>query len=197
MSLLKALILFKKGMTLLLEFAVIVLMATLVADVLWGVLTRTSGTFVAWLETKDILIGSWLPKGQAKWSEEIATNLLMWVSLLGACVAYNSKAHLGVDYFVSKLHDSTRPLVTIVVNVLVGLFSVIVMLVGGYILVSDTFRSGQLSAALEIPQGYYYLAVPISGIFMILYCIENIIEAVVGLCTPGLTEARQIAPENS
>ena len=197
MSIFKALILFKKGMTLLLEFAVIVLMATLVADVLWGVLTRTSGTFVAWLETKDILVWSWIPKGQAKWSEEIATNLLMWVSLLGACVAYNSKAHLGVDYFVSKLHNSTRPLVTIVVNVLVGLFAVIVMLIGGYILVSDTLRSGQLSAALEILQGYYYLAVPISGVFMILYCIENIIEAVVELCNPGLTEARQIPPKNS
>lgn len=194
---LKALILLKKGMTLLLEFAVITLMILLVGDVLWGVLTRASGTFVAWLETKDVFAGSWLPKGQAKWSEEIATNLLMWVSLLGACVAYNAKAHLGVDYFVAKLHRTSRPLVEIIVNILVGLFTAIVMLVGGYILVSDTLRSGQPSPALQIPQGYYYMAVPISGIFMILYCIENIVEAFVQLCNPELAEAEQIAAENS
>ena len=192
---LKTLILMKKGMTWILEIAVIILMAVLVADVLWGVLTRALGTFVAWLGTKDIMVWSWIPDGQAEWSEEIATNLLMWVSLLGACVAYTSKAHLGVDYFVSKLHDASRPLVTIVINLLVGVFTIVVLLWGGYILFVETWRSGQTTAALQIPQAYYYLAVPISGVFMLLYCIENIIEAAAELTTSGLSAIKQIESE--
>ena len=54
----------------------------LVVDVLWGVLTRN-------------FIGE-----QARWSEELARFLLVWVSFLGGAIAYLDDKHLGVDILV-------------------------------------------------------------------------------------------------
>jgi TRAP-type C4-dicarboxylate transport system permease small subunit len=54
---LKTLILIKKGLAKLLEYTVIVLMGTLVLDVLWGVISRMSGSFVVWLAGKGIEAG--------------------------------------------------------------------------------------------------------------------------------------------
>jgi len=69
----------------LLEIVLVLAVLVLVLDVLWGVFTR-----YAWGE-------------QAKWSEELARFLLIWISLLGGAVAFGEKAHLGVDYFVGLM----------------------------------------------------------------------------------------------
>ena len=70
-----------------LNLVLIVAVALLLLDVVLGVFTR-------------YVMGE-----QAKWTEELARFLLIWVSLLGSAVAFGSKAHLGVDFFVSKFQD--------------------------------------------------------------------------------------------
>ena len=67
-----------------LQWLLIVAMTLLVFDVVWGVLTRYVGG------------------EQASWTEELARFLLVWVALLGSAVAFETKSHLGVDYFVGK-----------------------------------------------------------------------------------------------
>ena len=143
-----------------LEIGVIVVMAALVLDVLWGVVSR-------------FLLGE-----QSRFTEEVATYLLIWVSLLGASVAFSTGSHLGVDYFVGRLHPDTKPLVKVLINLAVAFFAVSVMLYGGYVLVARTLEAGQVSPAIGIQMGYVYLAVPISGIFILIFCAENIAEAV-------------------
>lgn len=174
------LITFKKTLIKLLEWTLIVLFAVLVLDVLWGVLSRASGGLVVTLTERGYAPWSFLPRGQTQWTEEVAINLLMWVSLLGAAVAYGTKSHLGVDYFVSKLHPEARKLVDVVVNIIVGLFAIVILIGGGYMLVSEALDKQVILPALQIKAGYMYLAVPISGLFILLFCIENIIEIVSG-----------------
>ena len=87
---LKLLLSIKKAMTRSLELAVILLVTALVLDVLWGVFSR-------------YVLGA-----QSRWTEELATTLLIWVSLLGASVACGSKSHLGVDYFTQKLDPRAK-----------------------------------------------------------------------------------------
>lgn len=153
-----------------LEIGVMIVMAALVLDVLWGVISR-------------FLLGE-----QSRFTEEVATYLLIWVSLLGASVAFESGGHLGVDYFVGRLHPSTRPLIQVAVNAIVAFFAVAVMLYGGFVLVSQSLADGQVSPAMGIQAGYVYLAVPISGFFILLFCAENIVEAFAG---SGRTEAAE------
>jgi TRAP-type C4-dicarboxylate transport system permease small subunit len=67
----------KAALVRLLEWIVIVVVAALVLDVLWGVFSR----FVL--------------RSPSRWTEEVATILLIWVSLLGAAVAFGRNEHWG------------------------------------------------------------------------------------------------------
>ncbi len=148
----------KKILDRFLEWLVMVSVTVLVLDVLWQVFTR----FVL--------------KDASSWTEELATFLLIWVSLLGAAVALGRGAHLGIDYFVSKLPEKSRIRTELFAFACVTLFSLLVMVVGGIDLVRTTFRLEQISPALGLDMGYVYLAIPISGIFLVLYGVIGLGE---------------------
>lgn len=148
----------KKILDRFLECLVMVSVTVLVLDVLWQVFTR----FVL--------------KDASSWTEELATFLLIWVSLLGAAVALGRGAHLGIDYFVGKLPEKNRIQTELFAFACVTLFSLLVMVVGGIGLVRTTFRLEQISPALGLDMGYVYLAVPISGIFLVLYGVIGFAE---------------------
>jgi TRAP-type C4-dicarboxylate transport system permease small subunit len=168
-ALLKGAIGFRKAMTWGLQWIVIVLMGSLVLDVLWGVVSRYA-------------LGQ-----QAKWSEELARLLLVWVSLFGASVAFAMKAHLGLDYFAGKLHPSARKSNKLMGIAICLVFAVSVFLVGGMELVSKTYESGQTMVALPMSKWWAYAALPASGVFMVLFLVEQFIEA---LATPADSEER-------
>lgn len=152
-----------------LEVLVMISMAVLVIDVLWQVFTR----FVL--------------NDPSSWTEELATFLLIWVALLGAAVALGRGAHLGIDFFVGKLPKRLRIQTELLVFGLVTLFSFSVMGYGGLTLVLQTLRLEQTSVALHIPMGYVYLAIPISGAFLVLYGFIGFFER--------LTHLRKDAPK--
>ena len=103
----------KKILDCILEIFVMISVGILVIDVLWQVFTR----FVL--------------KNPSSWTEELAIFLLIWVSLLGAAVALNRGAHLGIDYFVGKLSIQKRVYTEVLVFLCVSLFSIFVMVIGG------------------------------------------------------------------
>lgn len=146
-----------------LEIVVGVVVLALVLDVLWQVFTR------------------YVLKNPSSWSEELATFLLIWVALLGAAVALNRGAHLGIDYFMGKLPARARLYTEVVVFVCVFLFCLTVMVIGGIQLVSNTLRLGQVSPALGLRMGYVYVAVPFSGVFLTFYGIVGLIERITEL----------------
>jgi len=158
----KLFVLIKTVLTKMLQLVVIVLMASLVVDVLWGVISR-------------YILGA-----QTQWTEELANILLMWVSLLGASVVFGVKGHLGVDYFVGKLDVEARKIIDVVVFLLIITFAGVVMVYGGSVLVKETLEAEQVSPALNLKWGYNYMSVPISGVFILLFCFEGIMEVIKG-----------------
>jgi len=177
---LAGLIQFKKGMTTALNVVLIMAVFCLVSSVVWGVVTRSLGTFVVYLsQTHDWEPWLWLPTGQAKWTEELARFLLVWVSLLGGAVAFGTKGHLGVDFFVEKFHPEMRKIMAVFVHGVVLFFAAAIFLYGGGRVVADALATEQTTPALGWKMGYVYLALPISGLFMVLFTIENLIETLV------------------
>jgi TRAP-type C4-dicarboxylate transport system permease small subunit len=164
----------KKVLDSLLELLVIVVVAVLVVDVLWQVFTR----FVL--------------KNPSTWSEELAVFMLIWVSLLGAAVALNRGAHLGIDYFVGKLSPRKRLCTEIFVFLCISIFSLTVMVLGGIDLVTSTLKLEQLSPALGIKVGYVYLAVPTSGFFLVLYSVIGLVERLAQLLKGEPVSQQQI-----
>ena len=141
-----------------LEVLLMISVAVLVVDVLWQVFTR-------------FVIGD-----PSSWTEELATYLLIWVSLLGAAVALGRGAHLGIDYFTHKLPERCRIQTEIFVFAAISIFSLLVMVVGGIRLVRQTLILEQISVALHISMGYVYLAIPISGAFLVLYGVIGFMD---------------------
>ncbi|MDB4384434.1 TRAP transporter small permease [Opitutaceae bacterium] len=164
---------FRHGLTKILQWVVIALMFLLVVDVLWGVVSRYA-------------FGQ-----QAKWSEELARLLLVWVSLFGASVAFGMKAHLGLDYFAQKLHPDARKWNRVLSALICLIFAALVFLVGGGELVRQTYASGQTMVALPIDKWWGYAALPASGCFMVVFLIEHLIEV---WLTPAELETGEGAP---
>lgn len=162
----------------LLEAALVVAVLVLVLDVLWGVLTRWSGSYVAWLADRGGQAWSFLPRGQNELSEEIARFLLIWVSLLGGAAAFGEKAHLGVDYFVGKFDASAQKLMSIAANLAVLFFAASIFMVGGFRIVLENMNqiAPALGPAIGLKMGHVYLALPISGGFIMLFTIEQMLE---------------------
>jgi TRAP-type C4-dicarboxylate transport system permease small subunit len=159
-----------------LEILVMTVMAVLTADVLWQVFTR------------------FILKNPSTWTEELAIFLLIWVSLLGAAVALGRGAHLGIDYFVGKLSPRKRLCTEIFVFLCTSSFSLCVMIIGGMNLVISTLKLGQVSPSLGVEIGYVYLAIPISGFFLVLYSVIGLVERIVELSKPGSALQQEIAP---
>jgi TRAP-type C4-dicarboxylate transport system permease small subunit len=136
----------------------ILLFAALVLDVLWGVISR----YVPGIVPSD-------------WTEELDVYLLVWISLLGSALTYRDRGHLGVDYLVSKFDPTAQRVAEIVVELCVMVFAVTVLCWGGYLLVSDALRSGQLTPVLQLKMAYVYSVVPITGVFFLAFCIEHLV----------------------
>jgi TRAP-type C4-dicarboxylate transport system permease small subunit len=142
-----------------LEWFTIFLFSALVFDVLWGVISR----YVPGIVPSD-------------WTEELAVNLLIWVSLFGAALTYREYGHLGVDYFVGKLDPSAQRWVAIVVEITVLIFAGFALVFGGSRLVAETLAANQLTPVLQWKIGYLYSAVPISGLFICAFAIEHLLR---------------------
>lgn len=147
---------FRKNIDRILEFFLVVLMGSLVLDVVWQVASR----FVF--------------KNPSSFTDELATFLLIWVGLAGAAYVKGKNEHLAIDILHTKLSPFQVNRMMIFINFLIIAFSMAIMVTGGIWLVYTRFVTGQLSAALQIPVGYVYMIVPISGLLMAYYAADDI-----------------------
>lgn len=127
------------------------MMALLVIDVTWQVLTR------------------FILTQPSSFTEEVARFLLIWVSLLGGAYAYREHSHLGFDLLVRKLSQQKACLVFKLCCVLVAVFAISVLIIGGLNLVFLTWLLGQQSPVLDIPMAFVYIVLPVSGLLFLLY----------------------------
>ena len=149
---------FKKGVDRVLAWTLTTLSAVLVIDVLWQIVSR------------------YLLENPSSFTEELARFLLIWVGFLGASYAAGQRMHLAVDILPNKMKG--RKKVFLDVGLLLGglVFVVAVMVFGGTRLVQDTFNFGQTAAALQVPLGYVYIALPLSGLLIVFYTFVQISE---------------------
>lgn len=104
------------------------------------------------------------------WSEEVARYLFVWISFLGSAVGVRMNVHLGIDLIDKALSPRARKVMTVVVNLLIQIFLLVVIFWGIKILKVVQF---QKSASMGIPMTYPYLAVPVGSAFMLLNSLRN------------------------
>ena len=129
----------------------ILLMSLLILDVFWQVIAR------------------FFMSKPSSFTEEVARFLLIWISLLGSTYAYRLNSHLGFDLFVNTLSQKNAIKIYRFCCLLIFIFAVLVLLVGGMNLVNMTWILEQRSPVLNIPMAYIYIVIPLSGLLFLLY----------------------------
>ena len=130
-------------------------LGVLVLDVLWQVFSR------------------YVLANPSSFTDELAGFLLIWVGLLGAAYVAGRNEHLAIDLLVQKSGPERKRKLLLMIHVLIGLFALIVLLIGGSWLVYTRFLLNVKSAALSIPLGYVYFVLPLSGLLILYYSIDN------------------------
>lgn len=140
----------------LLEKFLAILMAVLVVDVLWQVISR------------------YILSSPSSFTDELAGFLLIWVGLFGAAYVAGKKEHLAIDLLLQRSGPKRRYFLEIFISIIIIIFSLVVLVVGGTWLVYTRFALEVKSAALEIPLGYVYIVLPISGLLIVFFTIDNL-----------------------
>jgi len=132
------------------------LMALLVIDVTWQVISR------------------FILNKPSVYTEELALFMVLWIALLGAAYTYRRGAHLGLDILVEKLEENKKLIAQRAADFVCLLFALLVMVYGGWELVLLNIQLNQTSAALQVSVWIVYSVIPISGCLISLYALERI-----------------------
>ncbi|WP_026933058.1 TRAP transporter small permease [Christiangramia echinicola] len=145
-------------------------------------LDKTLGTILVFLMTIMVVAVLWqvfsryVMQSPSSITEELARYLLIWIGILGAAYAAGQQEHLAINLLEEKLEKKNKRKLRIIINVLIIFFGITVLIIGGGNLVYVNYELGQSSAALEIPLYIVYLVVPFSGILVIIYKINEIMN---------------------
>ena len=104
------------------------------------------------------------------WSEEVSRFCFIWLSLLGASLAVERRAHFGFDQVTMRLRPRARRIVERCAGAVVLIFA-LVLLVTGIALMDLT--AGERSAALDLPIALVYAAAPVSGALMVIHMLAG------------------------
>lgn len=105
-------------------------------------------------------------------TEELVRFLLIWLGLLGAGYTFGKKGHISLTLLLDKLPNKIQNIMNIIIEVLILIFAIFILLLGGINLILVT--KNQVSSVLSIPIWYVYLSAPISGLIIIFYQIYYI-----------------------
>ncbi|WP_420399286.1 TRAP transporter small permease [Flagellimonas sp.] len=131
--------------------ALIVIMAIMVINVLWQVFSR------------------YILSSPSSFTDELARYLMIWLGVLGAAYVSGKNGHVAIDLIPSKMSGKAQKRFKKIVGIMIILFSLAALVIGGSRLVYITYVLEQYSPALQLPLAIVYLILPISGILIIYY----------------------------
>lgn len=143
-----------------LRWILVVIMAAMTLNVLWQVFSR------------------FLLQDPSSFTEELARYMLIWIGILGAAYVAGQKLHLAIDLLPTKLKGKSKAYLEIFINIAIFVFALGGLVIGGIRLVSITLMLNQISAAMQVPLGYIYTVLPISGALMAFYSFYFIIKQI-------------------
>ncbi|MGI2880000.1 TRAP transporter small permease [Vibrio furnissii] len=147
---------------------------------LW--LDRTIEVFGCGLMIVMVLVACWqvisryIFNAPSTFSEEFLRFALVWLSLIGLAYVSGKREHIALTLFLDKCPPQLRSSWHIIIQVVFILFSIYVLIIGGWKVSSNAMQ--QISPVLQLPMGKVYYALPIAGVLTIVYSVLNIIDLV-------------------
>ncbi len=99
------------------------------------------------------------------WTQEIATLLLVWFSLIGMAIGVGEKIHISIEMFTMKCSKKVIGILETIDHLLIAGIGVM-MLVYGVQIMNVTKNSTM--PATKMPSAVLYIILPLSGILVFL-----------------------------
>ena len=102
------------------------------------------------------------------WSIEVSLLCFFWAVFLGAAVGLRYRRHYTVELLPEKFMRTN--LFLEIISHLIVLLMIYVFVVHGYKFAAMGFS--KMSTSIAMPQGYFFLSLPVGGVAMVLFSIE-------------------------
>lgn len=113
-------------------------------------------------------------KNPSSWSEELVAYLFAWASLLGASLVTGERGHMNIPIVTDHLSDGVRKILAIFGELIAFAFSLIILVYGGIQI--TRLAMGQMTSALGVAVGVFYVVLPLCGILNMIYTVLNIAD---------------------
>jgi len=123
------------------------------------------------------VVTRFLLNNPSSFTDELARFLLIWLGLLGAALVSGHKMHLAIDLLSDRIRSpQIQKYLAIFIDAVVVIASLSIMVFGGSKLVYTIWILGQTSTALQVPLSVVYTIIPISGLLIIYFAIDDILS---------------------
>ena len=109
-------------------------------------------------------------KAPLAWSEDLAMLLFQWVAFLGAAIGVKRVRHFGIELVVKKMSGRTRHWIEILIPWIMGCVA-LAMVTEGYKLI--LFNKNRVYSSMDLSYIWPYAAIPVSGILMLIFLIQQ------------------------
>lgn len=112
----------------------------------------------------DVILRYIFKQGFA-WTQEIATLMLVWFSLIGMAIGVLEKIHISIEMFTAKLPAKAISVLDSINHLLIAVFGGL-MIYFGTLIMNMTKMSTM--PATKMPSAVLYVILPLSGILVLL-----------------------------
>lgn len=107
------------------------------------------------------------------WTEELARFLLIYICMIGSCIAIKNGGHVNIVFIIERLKKFQKPVI-IFNHIIVIIFLSVVTIYGTKLCFT---QSHQLSPALRISMSIPFASVPFGSFVMVIHSLALITRA--------------------
>lgn len=108
------------------------------------------------------------------WANDISVVCFAWAVFLGSAIAVRHRAHYVLAFLPDRFEKSNC-LLDIISNIAGIIFFYVLIRYGSVYTIMGMKR---LSTAINIPQAYFFMCIPLSGCFMMWYTLIHMVNDV-------------------
>ena len=144
----------------------------LIEKVCEGIGTLSVAAFVVMISLQ-VVCRNFL-KSPMVWANDISVVCFVWAVFLGSAIAVRHRAHYVLAFLPDRFEKSNC-LLDIISNIAGIIFFYVMIRYGTVYTIMGMKR---LSTAINIPQAYFFMCIPLSGCFMMWYTLIHMVNDV-------------------
>ena len=112
----------------------------------------------------DVIL-RYLFKQGMPWTQEVATLLLVWFSLIGTAIGVGERLHISIEMFTSKASPKVLSVLETINYVLIAAYGAMMIYYG--LTIMNVTKNSTMPAT-KLPSAVLYIILPLSGLLVFL-----------------------------